>query len=290
MHTATFFITTARSGTQWVSATLRALYPDLLSVEHEPIKYSYAPRRCLRNPDELTRLSTVPTVRRHLDDVRNTLKSRAYVEAGFPAFAAAPLLLKEFGERLRLVQLVRHPARVAASIVTHRWYEPGARPDIEADVALTPSDRGVCLRQYARQWPTMSPFEKALFFWAEVHLYGLEVERTLSTVPFLRIRFEDLLANRDARASFARFLDLPYRTAFDRAPEASIDQFRKRTMADIELGKITELPEIVGLATGFGYRTGAEREAEFHARYRTSWLTRARRRLRAALGLRRLRL
>src|SRR5690349_2865636 len=77
VNTATFFITTARSGTQWVTRSLRETYPDLLSVEHEPIKYAYAPKRCLRNPSELAALRAVPIVRSHFDHVHRILATRS---------------------------------------------------------------------------------------------------------------------------------------------------------------------------------------------------------------------
>src|SRR5262245_32922140 len=67
-HNATFFITTARSGTQWLCETLRKVYPELV-VEHEPIQYAYAPKRCLRNAAALAALRGEPVVRQHLNDI-----------------------------------------------------------------------------------------------------------------------------------------------------------------------------------------------------------------------------
>src|SRR5690349_3804884 len=252
MRTATFFITTARSGTQWVCETLRTFYPDLLSVEHEPIRYAYAPRRCLRNPAALASLRAHPAVRRHFDKIHETLKTRSYVEVGFPCFAAAPLLRDEFGERLQLVQLVRNPVQVAASIVTHRWYSSGVRSDIKTDVALTSVDAGVRLRNYAGRWAAMSEFEKALFYWAEVHLYGLEVQTRFSAIPFFQISFEDLLEERDSRVAFTRFLDVPYRSGFDSAPGERRDRFKRRTPVKIEPDQIWNLPAGVALARRCG--------------------------------------
>ena len=282
-RTATFFITTARSGTQWVCETLRELYPDLLSVEHEPIRYAYAPRRCLRNPAALASLRADPRVRRHFDRIHETLRGKSYVEVGFPAFAAAPLLRDEFGDRLQLVQLVRHPVQVAASIVTHRWYSSGVRRDIKVDVALTPNDAGVRLRNYAGRWAAMSEFEKALFYWAEVHLYGLEVQTRFSAVPFLQVSFEDLLGQRDARVAFTRFLDVPYRSGFDSAPSEQRDRFKRRTPAKIEPGQMREMPEAVDLARRFGYEVGAVATQEFQTRYQRSWLESAKRQVVTAL-------
>jgi hypothetical protein len=283
MNTVTFFITTARSGTQWVARTLRETYPDLLSVQHEPIRYDYAPKRCLRNPSELASLRMVPTVQQHFGNIHETLKTRSYVETGFPAFAAAPLLVEEFGERLRLVQLIRHPARVAASIMTHRWYQDGARPDIEADVALSPTDAGVRLCGYQLRWNRMSEYEKALFFWAQVHLYGLEVETTYSAVPFTRVTFEDLLTRRDARVAFARFLNVPYRPEFDLAPLNREDSFRQQTVMRIDFGKVHDHPAVAALAQQFGYDTSVAEMQKIGTRYKAPPFAAARRRLNTVL-------
>jgi hypothetical protein len=178
---------------------------------------------------------------------------------------------------------VRHPVQVAASIVTHRWYSSGVRSDIKAEVALTPSDAGARLRNYAGRWATMSEFEKALFYWTEVHLYGLEVQTRFSAVPFFQVSFEDLLEQRDARVAFTRFLDVPYRSGFDSAPGERKDRFKRRTPVKIEPGQIGELPEAVHLARRFGYEIGAVAMQEFQARYRRSWLESARRQLVSAL-------
>lgn len=263
MHTVTFFITTARSGTQWVYETLRNLYSDVLVAEHEPIEYSYAPKQCLRNPAALSALRTQPAIRRHLDNIHKTVRERDYVEVGFPAFAAAPLLWDEFGERLRLVQLVRHPVRVAASIVTHRWFDPGQRSDIQADIAVAPTDPGVRLSHYAERWADMSAFEKALFYWAEVHLYGLEVQDRFVAVPFTRITFEDMLTRQETRRSFTQFLGLPYRSGWNEAPGKKIDHYHRETGSSLDLGEARTMPEIARLAEHFGYDVDAISQREF---------------------------
>lgn len=279
MHTATFFITTARSGTQWVCETLRSGYPDLLAVEHEPIRYAYAPKRCLRDPFAAAALRKQPTVRRHLDRVHEMLRRKSYVEVGFPAFAAAPILWEEFGSRLRLVQLVRHPVRVAASIVTHRWFDPGHRTDIEDNIALAPTDSGVRMRHYAGQWTHMSAFEKALFNWAEVHLYGLEIRDELSAVPHLQVSLEELLARSDARRRLTEFLGIPFRPVWSDAPQNIIDQYRKKTVHKIDRSKVHTLPEVAQLAERFGYDLDSITEPALQLRYCDSKVAQARRRI-----------
>jgi hypothetical protein len=283
MQTATFFITTARSGTQWLYAALQAAYSDLLAVEHEPIRYAYAPKRCLRNPAALAALRVEPVVRQHLDRIHEVLRHKSYVEVGFPAFAAAPLLAEEFGTRLRLVQLVRHPVRVAASVVTHQWFDPGQRDDIQADIAPTPTDSGVRLKHYRDQWAHMSPFEKALFYWGEVHLYGLEVRDQLPAVPFLQLTFEDLVAQHAAHQRLVAFLDVPYRPAWSAAPARRVDKYRWITAHTIDFSDVYKHPEIVALAERFGYDVGDIQKRSFMMRYRGSWIKRTLRQLKHAL-------
>jgi len=283
MQNATFVITTARSGTQWLCKSLQAIFPDLLVAEHEPIGYACAPKRCLRDPAASAALRAEPVVQQHLNRIHDVLRHKSYIEVGFPAFAAAPLLAAEFGTRLRLVQLVRHPVRVAASIVTHRWFDPSQRDDIKADIALAPTDPGVRLLQhYCEQWPNMSPFEKALFYWAEVHLYGLEVRDELPAVPFLQLTFEDLLADSAARERLAAFLSVPYRPAWNDAPAIRIDEQRRVTMHTINPSEVHKHPEIVALAERFGYDVDDIRERLFRIRYRGSWIRRTRCQLKRA--------
>jgi hypothetical protein len=285
MHTVTFFITTARSGTQWVHEALRNLHSDLLVTEHEPIRYSYSPKLCLRNPAALAALRADPIVRRHLAGIHEAIKERDYIEVGFPAFAAAPLLWEEFGERLRLVQLVRHPVRVAASIVTHRWFDPDPldRADLKENVVLTPDDPGVRLGHYAERWADMSAFEKALFYWTEVHMFGREISEHFLAVPFIRVKFEDLLVRRDTRRKFTQFLNIPYRPEWDDLPRTIVDRYHNQTYKTLDSGNIHRMPETVNLAAEFGYDIDGVGKSELQQRYHLSLMSRVRRGVKSKL-------
>ena len=68
MHAAVFFITTARSGTQWVAAALAHLFDHSLVVAHEPVGYAYRPKVYLRAYDRLEQLRAEPQVAKHLDE------------------------------------------------------------------------------------------------------------------------------------------------------------------------------------------------------------------------------
>jgi hypothetical protein len=263
---AVFFITTARSGTQWVASKFAEAYPDLLVVEHEPLKYQYEPRKHLRDIGRLRELVDRPDVRAHLNRIHRIIEERTYLEVGFPAFAMSPVLREEFGDRLRLVQLTRHPIRVATSIVTHHWFD-GSRPDIQRDIVPTPTDPGSALAKYSSRWPQMSAFEKALCFWLEVHSFGIEQEALSPPGTFARFRFEQLLSDPDAQTRFCSFLELPPRIDWERAPAERIDRNQRHTSHRIDWSTAKRIPEIEQLASHLGYELDEVGEAELAARY-----------------------
>lgn len=188
------FLSTGRCGTQWLTGTLRELYPAVW-VEHEPVGPLYRPRRCFRCYEDPETVLEVPAVARHLEEVERA--GGTYVETGWPVFAALPLLARMLPDRLRIVHLTRHPVPTALSHLAHSSYAGSPRDDQYTRLAtLGPWDPGVFQPQYAEWWEAMTPYEKCLFWWTEVSLFGLEVPRRLSGIPFLRISSEDLLAGR----------------------------------------------------------------------------------------------
>ena len=97
MNTVTFFIATARSGTQWLADQLQSAYPDRLVVRHEPIGYAYKPRLVLRDQSQILALRQDPIVAAHLAQIHSAIADKDYVETGFPAYPVGPLLRAEFG-------------------------------------------------------------------------------------------------------------------------------------------------------------------------------------------------
>lgn len=251
--TATFFITTARSGTQWTVKALERLYPDNLVVTHEPAGYLYEPRHTLRDSDKLRKLLDKPEIRAHFDHIHRIIQEKSYVEVGFPAFALAPLLREEFGDRLRLVQLTRHPVHVAASTVTHGWFDDGHREDIKDAIMVQPTDPGAKLPEYTDRWPTMTPFEKGLYFWYQVHSFGLEQEALSPPGTFLRVQFEKLVSDRSTQNALTAFLGLAQRSSWVDLTAKKIDKFQQQTAEPIDSTKIQDHPDIIKLALRLGY-------------------------------------
>jgi Sulfotransferase domain len=277
-HTATFFVTTARSGTQWVHSVLRALCKDVLEAEHEPIGYIYDPRQRLRNDSRLLALREQPTIQRHLERIHNILESKCYVEVGFPCFASLPLMLHEFKDQFQVVQLVRHPVYVAASVVTHGWYDAKLRPDIEEFIALRPTDSGTLWPQYKQCWASMSHFERGLYYWGQVHAYGLEFQTIYGQVPYHRVRFEDLLADADAFRRLATFVGGGEINPTDWLDSVGtrVDHYHKTTRKKIEIRTLSRHPEIVSLAEVLGYGDVLQLDkAEIKRRYSPDFTTKA---------------
>src|SRR3954451_5339589 len=197
------FLSTGRCGTQWLADALSNLYPDRIAVEHEPLGPLYRPRSFFRSYAQPRRILEVPEVAAHVERIE---RERRYVETGWPVFAVLPLLAERFGERLRVVHLTRHPVPAALSHLAHSSYAGSPRDDAYTRLAtLAPSDPNVFHPEYSERWHDLSAYEKCLFWWTEVSLFGLEFPERVPAVPFMRARSEDLLGG--DRAALERLID-----------------------------------------------------------------------------------
>jgi len=267
MSQAVFFIATARSGTQWLAGNLQRRYADLLVTEHEPVGYAYRPKVYLRDEARLDELRALPKVSDHLDKIHRTLDSKSYVEVGFPCYALAPLLVREFGERVRFVHLIRNPVYVAASVATHNWYEPKRQDSLPIDVQPEPSDPGVIQKHYASRWQELSSYEKALFYWTEVHLYGLEVKVRFPDVPFHTMWFENMVTLPSGLEGLAHFLEVPKRTEGEERAGIPIDRHRRKTSVPIDWTEIFRHEQTLELGERFGYDLASINGRDLLTRY-----------------------
>jgi len=268
MTTATFFISTGRCATQWFASVLKQHFPDRVVVTHEPIQAAYHPKRNLRGTDPEA-VAQDPLVREHLTDIEKILASgKSYVETGWPCYVAMPLLAARFGERTRFVHIVRHPVHVALSLATHRIYQ---RNDWIADAAIDPFDAGVVQKELAAAWTSMGEYEKALFWWTEINLYALEMQKVLPASEFMRFRYEDLFATLaqpqpQLLANVMNFMGLPHDAAMDAELDQRVDSYAQRT-DDIDWRQIFRYPRTCELAESFGYRLDALSDDDLQNRY-----------------------
>jgi hypothetical protein len=249
-HEAIFVLSTGRCGTQWLDEAMRAVYGDVLSVTHEPLSTAYLPRRFFRAPTAcLSGIGAIPEVAAHIDFIRQTLRSRPYLETGWPCYAALPWLYEALDGRIRIVHLTRHPVMTSFSMATHDVY---GRDDWIREGALTPFDPG-CLR-LAQQpnWGRLSSYEKCLFWWTQLHSYAIELHQTRPDIPWLTIKFENLFSCDDTLAAFVDFCGLTERAALYDQRSCRTDKFQERALPD-NWRKIMQYDETIKVAEALGY-------------------------------------
>jgi hypothetical protein len=260
-----FFLSTGRCGTQWLQKALTATYPNEAVVTHEPVRGAYAPKSYLRAYDRLDEILSLKEVSEHLSFIRKALKSKMYVETGWPCYPALPLIIDQLNGRARIVHLVRHPVYVALSLAAHRVYDE--RQDWISGAAISPFDPGVVHKVLAGDWAQMGAYEKCLFWWTEINLYALELKERLSNVKFTVVRYEDLFdPGAQTLKDLIRFMGFPYDSSLSAFRLKNVDQFQwKAPPADWKL--IFRYPQTLALAEQFGYDFDGLSEPNIEARY-----------------------
>ncbi len=265
MNAATFVLSTGRCGTQWLAKNLIDHYADLLAVTHEPYKHDYLPRRLL-GIDDPARWPTIALLDRHVAAIEQDLESKPYIECGWPCYGPLPYFARRLSGRVRVVHLVRHPVPTAASLLTHLLYHP-RRGRLTGQALPMPCDAGVAMPEYHVRWAALSRFEKCLYFWAEINLLGLRLERQLG-VPWLRLRSEDLFDG-DGLDRLLAFIGLPRREPIYAARPRPYDGHAQGTRVEFEAGldALGDHPRIVALARTLGYDAFDFDRARLNARY-----------------------
>lgn len=252
MAHAVFILSTGRCGTQWLAAQLARHYADHYRVEHEPLHNRYCPRRMLacRSPQELGAEDSAPILA-HADIIERTLERSHYIECGHPCWSTLPYFAERFRSRIRIIHLTRHPIPTAFSWLTHGAFQPPLLPHLQAKVLLSPFDTGTSLTEYRERWPSMTPFEKCLYYWAEVNEFGIRQEVPIHT-PWLRVSFENLFGA-DALKSVLEFLELSPVDEVFAARALKVDEFNYLTMSHPDLSLVAKHPRVLQIAQSLGY-------------------------------------
>ena len=264
MSYALFVLSTGRCGTQWLAEVLGSALGETAEVTHEPLGGDYAPREMLGVGDDPagTDPDLAAFVDQHVDAIERTLAKRNYVECGHPLWSTLPYLLRRFAGRARVVHLVRHPVPTAFSWLTQTAYTEPFGKHVPEKVLLSPFDEGVHFTSYRERWESLTPYEKALFYWAEVNAFGLRLEAT-ANVPWLRIRFEDL-ANGGALPALLEFAGAETR---DVPRPGIVDVFGYSTDAWADPRLIEQHPDVMEVARVLGYDPLAFDVAKLRRRY-----------------------
>ena len=207
------FLSAGHCGTDRLAGAIGNLYPDV-AVAHEPLGPRYAPRRFFRRYVDANAILAVPEVSAHVEWIERV--ERPYVETGWPLFPVLPLLAARMPDRLRVVHLTRHPVPTALAHLERGAYAGGARNDTYTRLAtLGPKDRNVFQPEYASNWNGLSPYEKCLYWWTEIGMYGRELPGRIDGIPFLRVSAERIFGgDRAAVVKLLDFIGLPWREAW----------------------------------------------------------------------------
>ncbi|MDX1519485.1 MAG: sulfotransferase domain-containing protein, partial [Gammaproteobacteria bacterium] len=198
-------------------------------------------------------LVDAPKVSAHLRSVAETINDKSYIEVGWPCYSHIPCFIKQFGNKVRVVHLVRHPVTVAASLTTHDFYLPENRNGFNLYGTLTPETRGTIMQGYRSRWETMSRFEKCLFHWAEINLYGLWLRDQYKHTPFLMLKAENLFENPEkVYRDLIAFMGLPVPETMV-VDSKRVDKFSKKTRDEIDPGLLKQHPVVIELMEKFSY-------------------------------------
>jgi hypothetical protein len=261
------FLSTGRCGTQWLTAGLRELHPEI-EAEHEPIGPLYKPRQYFRRYADAEALLEEPEVARHLERIEHA--RRPYTETGWPLFPALPLLARRLPRRLRIVHLTRHPVPSAMSHLAHSSYAGSPREDAYTRWAtLGPADARVFQPHYAAAWARLSPYEKCLFWWTEVHLFALELRGRLEHVPFLKVQAEKLLSGERAELErLLAFMGLHWRSGWVAHAERTVDRWHHHTDQHVDPLLARRHRRTVEVASALGYDLDSLDVSALEDRYR----------------------
>jgi hypothetical protein len=266
MPEALFVLSTGRCGTQWLASMFDRVGGGAVDVRHEPLRTDYAAREMLAagDPSGLDPQLAEPILT-HIEEIERVLDTRSYIECGHPAWSSIPYLIRRFPSRIRVVHLVRHPVPTAWSWVTQLAYCPPMAAHLPEKVLLSPFDEGVRLESFRDRWAVMNPYEKALYYWAEVNAFGLALERE-SSVPWIRIRFEDL-SRQEEIARLIDFAGMDATAVSEAAGIGVVDDHRAHTPFWCDSSLILRHPEIVALAEVFGYDASDFDDTRLRRRY-----------------------
>jgi hypothetical protein len=158
-------------------------------------------------------------------------------------------------DRLRVVHLTRHPVPTSLSHLAHSSYAGSARDDAFTRLAtLAPSDERVFQPGYGAHWDTLTPYEKCLYWWTEVNLFGLEFAQRAARIPLLRIAAEPLLRGApEVRQKLVRFLGLPDHPGWAPARERVVDRWQHQTDQPVQPDLVARHPRTVQTAAVLGY-------------------------------------
>lgn len=245
---AIFILSTGRCGTQWLSKQLAQAAPDHWRVEHEPLHLAYAPQhnspgQPLAHNREIL-VQHLATIRQHLN------AGGVYLECGFPCWRHLQWFLGELDVNVKVIHLHRHPIATARSWLKQNSFVPPILPHLPVKELFHPAAPGALLPEYLERWPALSPFEKNLYYWAEVNLQALAYREVWEPLHWVALRFEDMIQPATIKALLA-FVELTT-SADSWNPEAE-DRYGGLEQAPVDEALLNHHQKILQLTARLGY-------------------------------------
>jgi hypothetical protein len=131
---------------------------------------------------------------------------------------------------------------------------PPLLPHLPAKELISPNDSGVTFPEYRSVWYELSPFEKALVYWAEVNAFALRLERAAG-VPWLRVRYEDLFGDAgETLAELVAFAGGAVENVSEADRAMGVDRHRFALSEWPDLARLSRHPAVAHVAMQLGYR------------------------------------
>ncbi len=271
-------VSPGRSGTQWLARVLNDHYGEKTVVDHEALRAEYCLTKFLRHPERYADAAEKAAIDAKFDAIAALENDLVYIETGWTAVGAIPLFIERFGAKVRVLQLTRHPVANAISSLTHGLYAPERSDTIAEWGQLTPANADVIQKDYNARWDSMSIYERCLFQWTEIHLYGEEIASELGSDRFLRVRSEDAFdIESGVLEQIIGFMGLEFDPSCADAASHAVDGFVRFTNQPFDWRQIHHHDRTIALAARCGYDLDAVDEAALDRRYRFSPANRLRR-------------
>lgn len=244
---ATFVLTPGRCGTQWLSQQLQSSQNHAVVV-HEPLHFDYEP---LHNSPSQPLNKNSDKLLAHLNAISDYLgQGNSYVECGFPCWRHLSWFQQALSDKIKVIHIHRDPVENAESLLKLNAFVPPILPHLPEKLLFHPQAQGALMPEYAGDWPRLSPFEKCLYYWAEVNLQAELYKRQFSPNHWLTIPYDDLFCESSLR-QISAFLDVPFE--FHSSALGRVDRFQGMPQSPVCPAQIHRHPKIKVIAARLGY-------------------------------------
>lgn len=244
---AIFVLSPGRCGTQWLAGTLSNL-PGDHRVKHEPLHLYYTP---LHNSPVSPLNHNQEILTKHLTNISELLaEGITYIETGFPCWRHLQWFKEQLSQPVKVIYIHRDPLQNAKSLLKLNAFVPPVLPHIPEKTLFLPTAPDAQLSDYQSRWNTLTPFEKNLYYWAEVQLQAQQYKNNWRPEDWLTLSFESVFTPASLN-SIRQFCGIP--APQDESPLENVDNFRGVPQSIASDDDLSNHPQIATIARELGY-------------------------------------